>query len=803
VDLTVSAGQRGFLDELRAYLDGLPLDLDEVRRWYETDPMEITGPARAFVRRLGADGWLGMGWPVEYGGGGRSAVEQWLFLEELAYRRLPSGNLTTSSLGPVLARLGSDELRAEFLPGILAGDVDFGIGYSEPEAGTDLASLTTRAELSPDGDTYVVNGQKIYTTGAHVATHLWLAVRTGTREQRHRGLTVLIVPLPADGVEITPILTQGDERTNQVFLTDVRVPARYRVGAQDAGWTAITTQLNFERLFCHSDLRHQFDLMLAWARSSGRWSSPVVRASLAELAADLEVVRLFCHRAAWLLDHDRVPVAEASMNKVWYSELRQRLAIAALDVIGPDGQLRGAGPLDGRMERAYRASTVIKFGAGTNEVQRDIIARVRFAESPELDLDPELRQLRDATRAFLNSGGAVGDPKLWTGGLRLGWLSACAADPLAAGVVAAEIGRAGIGVPLLSTALAVELVAAADPSAAAWKDAAATDPAATDPAATGRSAAATTGHVDTTADLLATIEESGAVAAVLTTATATRTDDGWVLAAPATVVEWAAEAEYLVCLAEAAGAGGTTRLVAKLRPSAPGLTVTPVATMDHQPAAVVTLADVRVAATPGTAPAALAAAAARPAATEVVARPADPAAVDRALAVHRLLRAAELAGGALAVQEMTAEHVRRRHQFGVPLSSFQAVQHLFADLATHVDAALLAAWTGLTEAARDPDGPDSDGPDPDGPDPDGPDPDGPDPDGPADLARAAAIAPFVAGRAYLRAVTDGAQLHGGIGVSQDYPLHRYFQRAQAERLRLGALDDQLERIAGQLPDAGA
>lgn len=374
--MTLTADQEEFREEFRSYLDGLDIDLAAVKAKFENDPMEIVGVARDFVRRLGADGWLGMGWRKEDGGGGRSAIEQWLFLEELAYRRLPSGNLTTSSLGPTLARTGSEAQRAEFLPAILRGDVDFAIGYSEPEAGTDLAALTTKAVR--DGDVYRVDGQKIYTTGAHVATHLWLAVRTGSKEDRHRGLTVLITPRDAPGIEITPIMTQGDERTNQTFLTNVEIPIENRVGEENAGWSVITTQLNFERLFISSDLRYQFETVLSWAKETGRFEEPLVRTALAELAADLDVARLFSMRAAWMIDQGQVPFVEASMTKVWYSELRQRLSVVALDLMGPEGQLRAGHPLapvGGLMERAYRASTVIKFGAGTNEVQRNIIAQ--------------------------------------------------------------------------------------------------------------------------------------------------------------------------------------------------------------------------------------------------------------------------------------------------------------------------------------------------------------------------------------------------------------------------------------------
>src|SRR5581483_9945644 len=229
--IALTAEQEAFLGELRAYLDGLDGTLVRAARSeYIQDSMAIRQHGRALVRRLGADGWLGIGWPVQYGGGGRSATEQWLFQEEMYLRKLPAGLLTLSSIGPTLIRAGSDAQRAEFLPKILAGELDVAIGYTEPNAGTDLASLRSRAVLDADGGEYVINGQKVYTTGAHVATHLWLAARTGVPDSRHRGISLFIIPMQTPGITVRPLLTQGDERTNEVFLDDVHVPVAARIG---------------------------------------------------------------------------------------------------------------------------------------------------------------------------------------------------------------------------------------------------------------------------------------------------------------------------------------------------------------------------------------------------------------------------------------------------------------------------------------------------------------------------------------------------------------------------------------------
>lgn len=347
----------------------------------------------------------------------------------------------------------------------------------------------------------------------------------------------------------------------------------------------------------------------------------------------------------------------------------------------------------------------------------------------ELTLGPESVQLRDSSRSYLDAylgttpvTGPDGgwDQKLWAGALELGWLSATSGDggPVEAGVIACEVGRAAMPVPYLPAACAISLLALG-------------------------------GAPEQAGGLVERIESDGGVVALVLPAGRTPLlaapdgGSGWVLDGGPMVVEFAAQATELLCVA--VGPSGET-VVLPVPPDTAGVTIEPAATIDLEPAGVVRFDGVRVP---------------------------EPALVTddatAAIGLGRLLRAAEMVGGAQRVLEMTAGHVNRRHQFGVPLSSFQAVQHTLANLAIAVDGALLTTWEGISLAALG-----------------------------RPFDRAAAVAPFVAGRAYLRAAVDGAQLHGGIGVSKEYPLHRYFQRAQGCRMRLGAQPDQLERIAVEL-----
>jgi alkylation response protein AidB-like acyl-CoA dehydrogenase len=377
----LSRPELAFLQELRQYLDTIdPVLIEQTRAENIEDPMQPRECGRRFLRRLGADGWLGVSWPRAYGGRGLGPVEQWLFAEELYNRRLPNGLLTLNSIGPVLIRMGNDEQKKQYLPSILAGDLEFAIGYSEPDAGSDLAALRTRAVR--DGSDYIVNGQKIWTTGASVATHLWLAVRTGAQEDRHRGVSLLIIPMDAPGISITPIFTQGGERTNAVFLDNVRIPASQRVGDENDGWKVITAALNFERMFYHNEPRWELRQLTEWAIARGLFGSDsaeghALQSAVGELAVDVEVCRMFAMRGARILAAGQVPYAEASANKIWWGELRQRICDTGLNLIGEHATVAfgsDGAPAHGHLDRGLRSSPVWRFGGGTNEIQLDIIA---------------------------------------------------------------------------------------------------------------------------------------------------------------------------------------------------------------------------------------------------------------------------------------------------------------------------------------------------------------------------------------------------------------------------------------------
>jgi 3-oxocholest-4-en-26-oyl-CoA dehydrogenase alpha subunit len=373
--------QMEFLAALRTYLDNLDPDLVAATRAENIeDPMQPRVNGQRFLQRLGADGWLGVSWPTAYGGQGRSPIEHWLFAEELYNRRLPNGLLTLNVIGPTLILKGSEHQKAEYLPRILRGELVFAIGYSEPDAGSDLASLRTRAVRK--GSEYVVNGQKIWTTGASVATHLWLAARTGAQDDRHRGVSLFITPMDAPGITVTPIITQGGERTNAVYLDDVVIPESQRIGEENEGWAAVTAALNFERMFYHNEPRWELRQLADWATEAGLLEGDSAEAHalqevMGEHAVDVEICRLFALRGAQMLADGQVPYAEASANKIWWGELRQRICNTGLDLIGEEATIATGSPhapAHGHLERGLRSSPVWRFGGGTNEIQLDIIA---------------------------------------------------------------------------------------------------------------------------------------------------------------------------------------------------------------------------------------------------------------------------------------------------------------------------------------------------------------------------------------------------------------------------------------------
>jgi alkylation response protein AidB-like acyl-CoA dehydrogenase len=377
-----SPEQKSFRDRWRAYL--AERMTPELRQELGPRPAEHCGPAyRRWIRMLGEDGWLGAGWPVEYGGKGLSFVEEYIFMDELRRAEAPIPLVTINTVGPTLMIFGSDGQKTDYLPRILRGEIHFAIGYTEPGAGTDLASLRTKAVR--DGDHYIVNGQKIFTTGGHDADYFWLAVRTNPDAPKHKGITVLIVDSSLPGIKTTPIYTLDDGRTNAVYFEDVRVPVDAVVGAENEGWRLITTQLNHERvaLGVSGKAETLLEETIAWAKETaapegGRMiDRPWVRQALAEVRARLHAVRILNWRMVWAMSRGGLTATDASVVKVFGSETFVWAFRTLLEVVGQAGALQPGSPgsiLDGRIDLAYRWSLVLTFGGGVNEVQREIIA---------------------------------------------------------------------------------------------------------------------------------------------------------------------------------------------------------------------------------------------------------------------------------------------------------------------------------------------------------------------------------------------------------------------------------------------
>jgi 3-oxo-4-pregnene-20-carboxyl-CoA dehydrogenase beta subunit len=371
MDLELSVGQRGLRDELRAYFDELLSTSERAELLTERHGQTY----RALVRRLGRDGRLGVGWPVEYGGRGFGPVEQQIFVNEAARADVPLPYVTLQTVGPTLQAFGTDAQRDFFLPKILAGEIHFAIGYTEPEAGTDLAALRTTAVR--DGDTYVVNGQKIFTTGAHDADYVWLACRTDPDAPRHRGISILVVDTRAPGFSWTPIITcDGAHHVNATYYTDVRVPVSMCVGAENAGWRLITTQLNHERVMLGpaGRIAALYQRVLDWAAARDLLDAADVRRALARTFAYLRVNELLNWQVA--AAGSEVSVADASATKVFSSDGLQWIGRVLEEVVGAHGD--PADPATADLMRwldvQAKRNLVLTFGGGVNEIQRELIA---------------------------------------------------------------------------------------------------------------------------------------------------------------------------------------------------------------------------------------------------------------------------------------------------------------------------------------------------------------------------------------------------------------------------------------------
>jgi alkylation response protein AidB-like acyl-CoA dehydrogenase len=375
-----SPEQQALQSELRGYFAELMAreDKDSLRG------SEGGETYRRIVRQMGKDGWLGVGFPKEYGGQGRTALEQFIFIDELRRAGAPLPFVTLSTVGPALMELGSEEQKAEYIPRILAGEVHFAIGYSEPEAGTDLASLTTSAVK--DGDEYVINGTKIFTSGAHDADYIWLAARTSTEGKKHHGITIFILDTRDPGFSTSFIHTIGEVSTCMSYYENCRVPERNIVGGVNGGWKLITSQLNHERVglaaFGGLALKH-FDDTLAWARETEAEDGqpvaekPWAQIALGEAKARLDAMRLMNWRMAWQLEQGPINPAQASAVKVYGTEAVIEVYRLLLNVLGSAGAVRrgsAAEALHGDLELNYRVATINTFGGGINEIQREIVS---------------------------------------------------------------------------------------------------------------------------------------------------------------------------------------------------------------------------------------------------------------------------------------------------------------------------------------------------------------------------------------------------------------------------------------------
>jgi alkylation response protein AidB-like acyl-CoA dehydrogenase len=385
MDLELSPEQERLQREIYDHLDDLMTP--ELRAELQVFP-EGGGPREAphytrCLRRLGEDGWLGIGWPEEYGGQGRSPIEQYIFFDAaVGYHAIPIPMLALNTVGPTIMQEGTDEQKKRFLPPILKGELNVGIGYTEPDAGSDLASLKTTAVR--DGDHYVINGQKVFTSLAHFADYIWLAARTDPEAKKHRGISIFMVDTTSPGFSCEPLNCMGRFRTNFTYYDDVRAPKECLIGEENNGWHYINTQLAMERitLVPHSRPRRALEELTRWAGETTLDGSPVieqpwVRRGLTEIERDTEVLKLLNYRVAWLITRGVVPHAEASMVKVFGSEMLQRVHGFALQMMGLLGQLEPGSDLapgGGRMEREFLAKMLLTFGGGANEVLRDVIA---------------------------------------------------------------------------------------------------------------------------------------------------------------------------------------------------------------------------------------------------------------------------------------------------------------------------------------------------------------------------------------------------------------------------------------------
>jgi len=380
MEIGYSPEQEALRTELRDYYTNL---LDDATVEALSQSHGIGQATKDVWKQMCSDGWAGVGWPKEYGGQARGPIDQFVFFDESMRAGAPVPMLTLNTVGPTIMNYGTDWQKEFFLPPILAGDIHFCIGYSEPQAGTDLAALQTRAVR--DGDEYIINGQKMWTSLAGGADYCWLAARTDPDAKKHKGISVIIVPMDTPGITIQPLHLMGEHDINATFFDDVRVPAKFLVGEENGGWGLITNQLNHERVtLCSSGMpERMLTNVRKWAQDTnlpdGRRviDQEWVQLNLAKVHAKLEYLRLANWKVAWSASTKKLDPADASSVKVFGTEFYLDAYQLLMEVLGPRSYLDAGAPeaiLRSQLEAGIRGTIILTFGGGTNELQRDLIA---------------------------------------------------------------------------------------------------------------------------------------------------------------------------------------------------------------------------------------------------------------------------------------------------------------------------------------------------------------------------------------------------------------------------------------------
>jgi len=380
--IELTKNQQKLKDELKEYFSTL---LNKELLSEMSDPQFFEGGGPEFKKALkimGQDGWIGLSWPKEFGGKEFTPIEQYIFVEEIMRTGFPFPFLTTESVGPMIAQYGSDWAKETIAKSILRGETIFAIGYSEPNAGTDLASLKTQA--LPDKEGFKINGQKIWTSLANYADYIWLAARTNNEVKKHKGISMFIVPTDDDGFSYTPIQTLGDVTTNMTYYDDIYVSKDNLVGELNSGWNLITSQLNLERLALvnHGPVDELYHQLLSLAKSTKVDSTNVlsdidwVKSNFAKIYSGLETLKLICWKQVWGMENNLLSMTDASLAKIYGSEYFIEAYRMMMEIFGELSIIRddSLSILNSRLERMYRTASILTFGGGTNEVQRDIIS---------------------------------------------------------------------------------------------------------------------------------------------------------------------------------------------------------------------------------------------------------------------------------------------------------------------------------------------------------------------------------------------------------------------------------------------